>query len=93
MPESKWVYSSGVSSSDTAVPGSDNHVGVGTDSRVHQLQGIPEPEPGRKYTFQRGLAKAALKSKNLSERERISQLSEALAMMGLLERVMPKFKE
>jgi hypothetical protein len=64
-----------------------SNVGVGTDSKVHQLNSISEPVPSQKLTYQRGLAKAALR---LPEGQREQALAEALAMMGLLERVAPR---
>lgn len=83
----RWVHTSGVSAVDLAVePHGKGTVGASTDSKVHQLSSVGEPLPSQCYTFQRGLAKAALEMPE-PEREQMEALAEVLAMMGLLRKV------
>lgn len=86
----KTFHTSGVSEADKAMwkekPPVDGTIG----GRALLLNAIEEPLSSQKYTFQRGLAKAAL---GLPESERLMILAEALAAMGLLERVWPRVRE
>jgi hypothetical protein len=84
---SRTVYTSGVSEVDKAMWSAKAPVDSTVASRGAQLSSISEPLPSQKYAFQRGLARAALK---LPEQERLMALAEALAAMGLLERVFPR---
>lgn len=91
MRKSRKVYTSGVTLTDQAMGQQKRPVNADAGlNRGKQLMSVSAPEPSQKYTFQRGLAIAAL---NLPEPERISVLAEVLASMGLLERVMPRCQE
>lgn len=84
--KSKRVYTSGISETEKAVwdDGKPRVMDSTTAARSSQLNSVQEPSPSQRYTFQRGLAKAALK---LPEPERELTLAKALAAMGLLERI------
>lgn len=81
---SRTVYTSGVSEVEKAM-WNENRRRVDGDvhARSVQLQSYQEPQPSQKYTYQRGLAKAALK---LPEQEQVPALAEVLEAMGLRER-------
>lgn len=83
--QNKLVYTSGAKPSDFSQD-EGAFVGVGTDSKVHQMKSVAEPLPGQLRTFQRGLAKAAMKLP--TEREQVQALAETLAAMDLLRRVL-----
>lgn len=85
---SRHVYTSGTSAIDRAL-WDDTKPNIGGDSlgKASQLKSVQEPSPSQKYTYQRGLAKAALQ---LPEPEREPALAETLAMMGLYERVVAR---
>lgn len=85
--KSKKVYTSGVSLTDLADEPKPPSGADGGLSRANQLNSVSPSLPSQKYTYQRGLAKAAL---NLPEKERVMALAEALAAMGLLDRIMPR---
>lgn len=88
----KYVHTSGTSPVDLALwdPKPGRVVGGDAYARMQQLNSTQDPLPSQKYSYQRGLAKAALE---LPEREQIPALVEVLAAMGLLERIMPRWKE
>lgn len=80
---SKWVHTSSVTWADTAIEGSQRVVDVTMASKRQQLASHSKPLPSQILTFQRGLAREALK---LPEREREMVLAEVLAATGLLRR-------
>lgn len=84
--KSKQVYTSGITEVEKATwdDGKPKVMDPTTAARSNQLNSIQEPSSSQRYTYQRGLAKAALR---LPERERVLALAEALAAMGLLERI------
>lgn len=88
MKTSRKVYTTGVAMVDRAMAqdkppaGADNGL-----AKVKQLSSVSPPFPSQKYTFQRGLAIAAL---GLPEQQRAMALYEALASMDLLYRIMPR---
>lgn len=83
---SRTVYTSGVSEVDKAMwnHGGGRSMDSSTIGRSQQLEGVNEPLPSQKYTYQRGLAKAALR---LPQREQLLALADVLEAMGLQRRV------
>lgn len=89
--KNRVVYSSGLDRSDTALNSKVSPI-IGMDAHTKRanFRGVAKPSESQKYTFQRGMAWAALQ---LPHEEQVEALAEVLDMLELRNRIMPRWRE